>query len=236
MCRRIAHLYRDAEEQAALLGLADELDDQSAKLSTLHQEMTVEARYDGYDLPTYREAGLADESHTGAVNRTDWDLFLGVEPRVFVAENADAVDDAEEMRERAFDHVESCTHGHGLTQSIRKRIASLFLANVEMIREADARHLNPVEPEGSAWHSSPNGQHQWFDDPHGFGMGGSVDIRNGEPQRGGYSNGYGSIPVPVEDLDVDGVKAEVEKLVPNNGFPGRHRASYPTYLEDGSGQ
>lgn len=136
LCRRVGALYGDEEDQAGLLGLADELDDQSSRLADLHHELQGYEYEDQNGLaPQFSSQGeLPDESHLAAVNRTDWDLFMSVEPREFVAANDNSLEDADEMRDRAFGYIESCTGGHGLTHTSRKKIAAAFLARVEQIR------------------------------------------------------------------------------------------------------
>jgi len=140
-CRRLASLYRDEEDQADLHLLAEGLNEQASKLAAVHEELFADEQEAAVgDIPHFSNPGvLADESRTGAVNRTDWDLFLDVEPRQFVAANAYALDDADDMRERAFSYIDSCTSGHGLSHQQRKNIAVAFLSNVEEVRTENSQ-------------------------------------------------------------------------------------------------
>ena len=190
--------------------------------------------------PVFSSRGaLADESRTGAVNRTDWDLFLAVEPRQFVAANSFALDDADDMRDLAFNYIDSCTAGNGLSHQQRKHIAVSFLSNVESVRvEAEGRHLDPSPAEGLQWdQDSPNteyfggpedGEPLW-PNPRDFG---GIFYSHDDPETpfDGYVVPRGNnmsdriTNVPVYGLEPDEARAEVEKAVPQVGPDGRHRA------------
>lgn len=130
LCRRTAATctYDDAEH-SLLSSIASDLQDQADKLSQLHAEALMDQSRG--DAPVFSSRDLSDDSGLSpVVSATDWDLFLDVEPRQFVADNIDAVSDSGEMEDRAYTFARSAVSGHGLSRKAKIEIVSAFLAEV----------------------------------------------------------------------------------------------------------
>jgi hypothetical protein len=136
---RVAALSNE-EDSTDLHALAQGLERQAVKLSALAEQTNsdeFENQY-GSTTPVFSSKGMADESHTAATYSTDWDVFLAIEPREFVAANRSALASDEEMRRRAFVFMENEVSGHGLTRKAKMEITSAFLQNVEISRQSQA--------------------------------------------------------------------------------------------------
>lgn len=132
-CRTAAASHTDDTEAAEFSELASDFAHQARQLQALVEELEDQAYEEYHGAPVFssKSAGLSDESKTGATNTTDWDVFVSVEPRYFVAENSMAVDSTEEMRQRAYSYIDYETSGHGLSRSAKVEIAQNFLSAVE---------------------------------------------------------------------------------------------------------
>jgi hypothetical protein len=132
----------DEVNAAELHDLSSDLDRQASQLRQLANELKAEELEsntgDGnLRSPYFSSRGLSDESHiTGSVRQTDWDLFLSVEPREFVASNEFVINDAEEIRTRAYNFIATATSGHGLSRKAKIELVETFLSNVEWERQA----------------------------------------------------------------------------------------------------
>jgi hypothetical protein len=140
MCARYSALVDDDVEKGELMVLASDLKDQGRILADLAAELKVAKQEESItDTELRSHTDLPDESRTGSVNRTDWNIFLAVEPRYFLADNASAVDDPQEIRVRAYNFARSSVSGNGLSTSQKKRIVGEFLARVENERQNQVR-------------------------------------------------------------------------------------------------
>lgn len=133
LANRVAGFIDDEEERAELKVLADNLYYQANELADVQQVLANEeygTRVSTVNTPAFSDR-LADESRLAARRETDWDIFMSVEPRLFVANNPGVDDD--EIKIRAFAYIEDALSGHGLGRTAKKNIATLFIDQVSKI-------------------------------------------------------------------------------------------------------
>ncbi len=127
----------DAEESADLHVLSETLRYQANELAEVQQDLSVREYNERVGSTNSVQflapftGPLADESHTASRTNTDWDLFMAIEPRQFVAANTC---ESNEMRIRAFAFMDDATSGHGLSRSAKQNLAAEFISRVADIR------------------------------------------------------------------------------------------------------
>ena len=129
MCYRYAALQSNAERYA-MVAFADELAEQADTLRVLAMDLRMQQQTENAgDQHLFSSRDLTDESRTGSVNRTDWQVFLDVEPGFFVSSNLGV--DADEMQERALHFATEAVGGNGLDRDAKHYIVESFLTRVE---------------------------------------------------------------------------------------------------------
>lgn len=139
---RVASSY-DEEDGADIHVLASALVAQEKELQSFQYEI-ADSEYStrvGSNGLRFSEP-LADESRTSARLETDWDLFMAIEPREFVASNSDA--DAEELKTRAFSFMDQVTSGHGLGRSAKVSLTQEFISRTLDAQKTDVGSIEKV--------------------------------------------------------------------------------------------
>ena len=133
-CYRAAS-FAEGDEAERIYVIADNLVEQHSKLASLEREIANEEYEGRLDKVAFsdREDHFSDESHTAARLTTDWDAYLAIEPRIFVANNRDA--DKEELQLRAVAFIENATYGHGMSRQAKREIAEDFLTEVSHLHK-----------------------------------------------------------------------------------------------------
>jgi hypothetical protein len=135
MCYRYASSMSDDIDRADMMGFGDELQRQASELDETRIAL-AHAEYD-HEVGTSSaifSSPLGDESRLASRRDTDWDLFMSIEPREFVASNESAIDNAQEMKIRAFAFMQEATSGHGFNRTAKQDLTGLFLTKVEEVR------------------------------------------------------------------------------------------------------
>lgn len=141
LCERLANFDgQDMVSVAEFQETSKSLRAQASELSTVAEEVSnldYEYEHGGFDDPYSRFSSFNEG--TSSDHRTDWDLFLDIEPRIFVAENKGLVSDSEAMRDKAFGLMTDAVSGQNLSRKAKIETTISFLDRVEEERKRVSR-------------------------------------------------------------------------------------------------
>lgn len=131
---RVANMSDD-EDSAELRIVADNLRYEANELLDVQQDLANKeyaSRLGSANSIKFSDTFM-DESKSSARLDTDWNVFMSIEPREFVASHNV---DTEELKIRAASFMDNVTAGHGLSRKAKMNLTAEFISRISSINDS----------------------------------------------------------------------------------------------------
>jgi hypothetical protein len=138
LAHRVISSIDDPTDSADLQVLAENLIHQAKELEYVERAVS-NSEYEsniGVTAAVQFTSPLSDESRTASRFDTDWDMFMAVEPREFVAAN---MVEPKELQIRAFAFMDQMTSGQGLSRKAKVNLTNEFISLSQQILEKESK-------------------------------------------------------------------------------------------------